>query len=215
MTKDYAFIPMSAWKPPPPRFPRKWCCSGSCTGSSLRSPGQEQQHRRMQVQTPQDSEQAGTRSEHEKPSRAADILSLPHELSCSSLLKISYRTERAAAMDKFFLLCGLCDLIISSRCSGGKQSSGMIDTDFLPQRASMREGSELHKQNGDLEAESFHWPQVAFDQELSDNRWKQISHSYSTTYMPSNYEIPLDYCHKNKVQRQLYKVLAHDRLSQI
>lgn len=51
MTKDCAFIPVSSWKPPP-RFPRQWCCTGSCTGSSLKSPGQEQLHRRMQVQTP-------------------------------------------------------------------------------------------------------------------------------------------------------------------
>lgn len=53
MTKDCAFIPVSAWKPPL-RFPRKWCCTGSCSGSSLRSPGQEQLHRRVQVQTPHD-----------------------------------------------------------------------------------------------------------------------------------------------------------------
>lgn len=63
------------------------------------------------------------------------------------LTYLSYRAEKAAVMAKFFLLCGLCDLIISSGCSGGKQSSGMIDIDFLPQRASMREGSELHKQD--------------------------------------------------------------------
>lgn len=58
------------------------------------------------------------------------------------LIHLSYRTEKAAVMAKFFLLCGLCDLIISSRCSGGKQSSGMIDIDFLPRRPSMRKGSE-------------------------------------------------------------------------
>ncbi|KAM4777367.1 uncharacterized protein ACIQIH_008076 isoform 1-T1 [Cyanocitta cristata] len=138
-------------------------------------------------------------------------LSLPHGLACSSLLKISYRTEKAAAMAKFFLLCGLCDLIMSSRCSGGKQSSGMIDTDFLPQRASMREGSEQHKQNGELEAGPF---QVAFDQDLNDNRWRQC-HILIKQRLPLNYKRPLDHCHKNKVQRQLHKVLAYDRLSQI
>lgn len=71
------------------------------------------------------------------------------------LIYLSYRTEKGAAMAKFFLLCGLCDLIISSRCSGGKQSSGMIDIDFLPQRASMREGSEQHKRNGVSKLQTF------------------------------------------------------------
>lgn len=54
MTEDSAFIPVSVWKPTR-RFPRRWCCTGSCTGSCLKSPGQEQLHRRMQVQTPHDS----------------------------------------------------------------------------------------------------------------------------------------------------------------
>lgn len=74
------------------------------------------------------------------------------------LIYLSYRTEKAAAMAKFFLLCGLCNLIISRSCSGGKQSSGMTDMDFLPQRASMREGSEQHKHNrvSKLQAFSLH-----------------------------------------------------------
>lgn len=71
------------------------------------------------------------------------------------LIYLSDRTEKAAVMAKFFLLCGLCDLMISSRRSGGKQSSGMIDIDFLPQRASMRKGSEQHKQNGMSKLQAF------------------------------------------------------------
>lgn len=64
------------------------------------------------------------------------------------LIHLGYKTEKAAVTAKFFLLCVLCDLSSSSRCSGEKQSSGMIDIDFLPQRVSIREGSEQHKQNG-------------------------------------------------------------------
>lgn len=50
MTEGCALIPVSVWKPTP-HFPRVW----SCSGSSLKSPGQEQRHRRMQVQTPHGS----------------------------------------------------------------------------------------------------------------------------------------------------------------
>lgn len=64
------------------------------------------------------------------------------------LIYLHYKTEKAAATARFFLLCVLCDLSSSGRCSGGKLSSGMTDTDFLPQRASIRGGSEQHNQDG-------------------------------------------------------------------
>lgn len=84
------------------------------------------------------------------------------------LIHLGYKTEKASATAKFFLLHVLCDLSSSSRCSGGKQSSGMIDIDFLPQRASIREGSEHHKQNGVSKLRAFFVPledggQVCFD----------------------------------------------------
>lgn len=63
------------------------------------------------------------------------------------LIHLGYKTKKAATA-KFFLLCILCDLSSSSKCSGGKQSSGVIDIDFLPRRASVGEGSDQHKQNG-------------------------------------------------------------------
>lgn len=64
------------------------------------------------------------------------------------LIHLGGETEKAAVIATYFILCVLCDVSGSSRCWGGKQSSGMTDSDFLPQRASIRRGSQQHKQNG-------------------------------------------------------------------